>query len=101
MDTYSLIREAKARFNHQESRRYLLEKYTAQLSFPDQGGLWTANTTLITFLRTQSQETVILLDNYNKPVKVQVSDLLEKAQQVYDSVMEAWLEEFEELRTRR
>jgi hypothetical protein len=101
MDTQSLIREAKARFQHQESKNYLKEKYTAELNFTDQGGLWTADLTLLSFLRTLPHKKTILLDNYGKPVEVDVSELLAVAQDVYDNTMKNWYEEFQELKNKR
>jgi hypothetical protein len=101
MDTQSLIREAKVRFQHQESKNYLKEKYTAELNFTDQGGLWTADLTLLSFLRTLPHKKTILLDNYGKPVEVVVSELLTVAQDVYDNTMKNWYEEFQELKNKR
>jgi hypothetical protein len=101
MDTQTLIKEAKARFQHQESKNYLKEKYTADLNFTEQGGLWTASPEFITFLRTTSSREVIFLDNYGKPVQVDVQKLLEVAEDIYTSTMQSWYNEFQELKTKR
>jgi hypothetical protein len=101
MDTSALIREAKIRFQHQESKIYLREKYAAELKFTAQGGLWTASRELLAYLRTETQETAILLDNYEKPVKVNVKLLLETAEKNYNSVMENWHAELAQLSTKR
>jgi hypothetical protein len=101
MDTNTLIREARARFQHQESKQYLREKYQARLKFSEQGGLWTASPEFITFLRTTTAESIIMLDEYQKPLQVQVQTLLTRAESVYHDTMAEWHSEFEQLRTRR
>lgn len=96
MNTEKLIREAKARFKHQEAKIYLQEKYSNRLEFASQGGSWTATPELISFLTCFSDH-VVLVDNYNNPVKVSVDELLTEAKILYQSVMEEWLAEFKEL----
>lgn len=101
MDTNALIREARARFQHQESKQYLKEKYLGKLRFTAQGGLWTASVELISFLRTTTQETIVLLDEYQKPIKVKSRPLLLEAEQIYTDVMSEWYDEYENLKSRR
>lgn len=101
MDTTALIREAKARFQHQESKQYLKEKYTNSLNFVNQGGFWTASVELIAFLRTSELAQVVLIDNYQKPIMVQVPELLSVAEETYTTVTEQWYTEFSELKTNR
>jgi len=38
MDTQNLIIESKARFNHNQAKQYLKDKYQSKLTFADQGG---------------------------------------------------------------
>ncbi len=101
MDTNALIREARARFQHQESKVYLQEKYQAQLTIVNQGGMWTITPELIGYLRSCPDETTIMIDNYKKPIKVVVSEILEDFENTYQEVMESWYEEFEQLRGKR
>lgn len=100
MNTQQLVNEAKTRFKHQESKLYLEEKYTSQLTFSNQGGSWTASPELISFL-TQSDSSVILLDNFKNPIKVDTKSLLEKMKSIYDTIMQEWYDEFEKLRGNR
>lgn len=101
MDTEQLIIESKARFAHNASKAYLNDKYKSKLIFADQGGLWTANSELFAILAVLIVEPVIILDNYNNPIQVNKNQLLNKAQQVYRSVMEEWYNEAESLKTNR
>lgn len=101
MDSLNLIQEVKARFKHQESKIYLEEKYQNSLSFANQGGLWTASIELLTFLRTSTTDTVVILDNYNNPVRVEVAELRDAVEQVYEEVMSQWHTEYTELQKNR
>lgn len=100
MDTQQLIDETRSRFKHQESKLYLEEKYTSQLIFTNQGGSWTASTTIISYLKS-AESTVIMLDNFKNPLKVDSKELLVVMESVYNSVMNSWYEEFQKLQRYR
>lgn len=97
MDTTELIKEAKARFNHNSAKTYLKSKYQSKLIVADQGGLWTATPELISFLSSTQDTTSILLDSYNNPIKVDTTKLLIKLKEIYQLVMEEWHTEFTSL----
>lgn len=101
MDTNKLIAETKARFNHYESKLYLTEKYTNKLTFAAQSGMWTASPELIGFLRSSTYEYSILRDNYNVPVRVNIIELLKSMEEVYNSTMDNWYNEYNELKSKR
>jgi hypothetical protein len=101
MDTEQLIIDAKARFAHNASKAYLKDKYESKLIFADQNGMWSANAELFAVLSVLTIEPVIILDNYNNPVKINRNQLLLKAQQIYRSVMEEWYDETESLKNNR
>lgn len=101
MDTQNLIRQARARFQHQESKLYLKEKYGNQLIVANQGGMWKITPELLGFLRTCPDETAILVDTFDKPIRVNVKQMLVDFDDVYRTVTQSWYEEFESLRGRR
>lgn len=101
MDTKSLIKDAKARFNHNAAKALLKDKYDGKLLVADQGGLWKASPQLLSQLTSSSSATLILVDEYDNPVKVNRNDLLVKANEVYVTVMEEWYEEWQELESKR
>jgi hypothetical protein len=101
MDTNTLISEAKARFSHNSAKAYLKDKYTSKLIIAEQGGLWTASPALISFLSTQIDDSVVIIDNFDNPVKVDSKLLLVKLQSTYNSVMEEWYNEYKELEGKR
>jgi len=101
MDTKLLISEAKARFNHNSAKAYLKDKYDSKFIVAEQGGLWKASIQLITFLSSIDDEWVILIDNFENPVKVQRKLLLDKIKDTYSTVMEQWHSEWQELESKR
>ena len=101
MDTKTIIAEAKARFNHNSAKSYLKEKYDSKLIVADQGGLWKTNPEIINFLINSTDEYVILMDNFDNPVKVNRIDLLNKLKDTYKNVMEEWYNEWVELEKKR
>jgi hypothetical protein len=101
MDTKTLLNEAKARFNHNSAKAQLKDKYDSKFIVADQNGLWRANLETINFLNATQDKEVILIDNFNNPVKVDRQTLLTKLQDTYASTMEAWYSEWTELETNR
>ena len=91
MDTKTLLADAKARFNHNSAKAYLAEKYNAKLIVAEQHGLWKADAQTISMLSSLSDnESVILIDTFNNPVKVNRIELLDKLKAVYNTTMEQW-----------
>lgn len=101
MDTKSLIKEAQARFNHNHAKSLLKEKYQAKLTVANQGGLWKVTPELLMFLDLAGAEELVLLDSYDNPVKVNRGQLLTLVRDTYNTVMEQWYNEFQELRKNR
>jgi len=101
MDTKTLLTEAKARFNHNSAKAQLKDKYDSKFIIADQNGLWRANLETINFLNSTKDEEVILIDNFNNPVKVDRKSLLSKLQDTYTTTMKEWYNEWTELETSR
>ena len=101
MDTKTILSQAKARFSHNQNKEYLKSKYKGKLIFASQGGLWTASPELLSQLASSSAKTLVMLDNYENPIKVDRIDLLEYANDLYLSVMHEWHEEFTKLQALR
>jgi hypothetical protein len=101
MDTKTLINEAKARFNHNSAKQQLKDKYQSKLIVADQGGLWEADTQLISFLNSMTSETLVLTDKFHNLVEVNRMELLQKLSELYTTVMSAWYKESKELESNR
>ena len=102
MDTKTLLADAKARFNHNSAKAYLTEKYNAKLIVAEQNGLWKADAQTISMLSSLSDnESVVLIDTFNNPVKVNRVELLDKLKAVYNTTMEQWHIEWQESESKR
>jgi hypothetical protein len=95
MDTNALIAHSRARFDHETARRVLKEKYQARMLFAYASGMWRAGPELLTVLATCPDESAVLLDLYDAPVRVDVRELELAAQQRWQEQMNAWLVEYE------
>jgi|TARA_B100001094_G_scaffold276241_1_gene284327 hypothetical protein len=101
MDTKTLIKDAKARFSHNSAKAYLKEKYSSKLVIAEQGGLWKADAETIGFLNSFSDETLVVIDTFDNPVKVDRSQLLESLTKTYTNIMTEWNSEWKELERKR
>ena len=101
MNTEQLIAHGRARFDHVAARRLLKEKYQARMLFAYAGGMWQAGPELLTVLAVCAEETAVLLDLYETPVRVDVRELESAMEQRWQEQMNAWLIEYEELNKQR
>jgi len=101
MDTNELVSHARARFDHEASRRVLREKYQAKMLFAHAGGMWRAGPELQTTLFTCPDAEAVILDLYDNPVRVKTKELLAQSQQRWQEQMNAWLVEHEQNQKRR
>lgn len=101
MDFTELIKETKARFSFNDQKHQLKNKYESKLIFAEQGGLWKATPELLAFLSLSSNNTFVLLDLYENPIKINRIQLLSKATTIYNETMDSWYNEFEEIKNYR
>jgi hypothetical protein len=102
MNTDALVAHARARFDHAAARRVLKEKYEARMVFAHAGGMWRAGPNLLTTLLACAQDQdVVILDLYEIPVKITVTDLFALAHERWQEQMNAWNVECQELNKKR
>jgi hypothetical protein len=102
MDTNAVIAHARARFDHETARRLLKEKYQARMLFAYHGGMWRAGPELLTVLHAcPVEDNIVILDLYEKPVKVNPGELQRLAHDRWQEQMNAWLVEHDELSKKR
>ena len=102
MDTEALVAHARARFDHAAARRVLKEKYEARMVFAHAGGMWRAGPDLLTTLLACAQDTdVVLLDLYETPTRITVTELFALAHERWQEQMNAWKVEWDELSQKR
>ena len=102
MNTDDLIAQSRARFDHATAKRVLKEKYQAKLLFAYNGGMWCAGPELLTLLQAiPIEDSVVILDLYETPVKINPSELQYLALGRWQEQMNAWLLEYETLSKNR
>lgn len=101
MDTDQMLAHGRARFEHAAAKRLLQEKYQAKMVFAHAGGMWRAGPELLSMLLVCPQPEAVILDLYQTPVKVTVTELQDLARQRWQEQMTAWLLEHTENTGRR
>ena len=102
MDTKKLVEHARARFDHAAARRVLKEKYQAKMVFAHAGGMWRAGPELLTTLLSCAQDKdVVILDLYETPIRINVTELFAKAHERWQEQMNAWQVEWEKTNQNR
>ena len=101
MDSNEIYEHGRARFEHAAARRLLKEKYQAKMLFAHAGGMWRAGPELIAVLLACGDASAVILDCYENPVRVNVTELLRLCRQRWQEQMTAWLIEHEEINRKR
>jgi hypothetical protein len=101
MDTENIIKQSRARFDHNQARQVLREKYEAKMLFAYNGGMWRAGPELLMTISVCPDENSVLIDEYGNPVKINTLELELLAQQRWQEQMNGWLNEFQELSRKR
>ena len=97
MHTDDLVAFGRARFDAHTKKKLLKEKYEARMLFAHEGGMWRAGPELLTLLHCCTDETAVVPDLYQTPVRVSVPDMIMLARQRWQEQMNAWLLEYQEL----
>lgn len=101
MNTDSIKEVVKARYNHRVNKLTLQEKYVAQLEIVANGGVFSVNPHFISYLSSQTEDELIVLDNNLNPTKIDRIEMLDKTRQIYNRVMTEWYAESEESKRQR
>ncbi len=91
----------KIRFEHAAARKILAEKYQSRLLFAHAGGMWRAGPELLNILKNCEEPAAVLLDVYETPIQINVSELNSLTYQRWQEQMTAWLIEWTELQSQR
>lgn len=101
MDTNELITRSRARFEHNQSRRLLREKYQAKMTFGWNGGMFQATPEMIALLSLYDDERIVVQDLYENPVEVNARELCDTMRARWQEQMNAWLVEYQEVSRNR
>jgi len=92
----NLTQKIRHRFDHEAAKQTLREKYEAKLLFAHQGGMFRADANLIVLLSSFDTEDVVIIDEFQNPIKVDRPSLLQEAKQRHQEQLNAWMVELAE-----
>jgi hypothetical protein len=90
--------QAQLSFDHAVAKRNLQQRMQARLNVTYNEGFFTVTKEQINFLDLLGSQEVVLLDNYETPIKVNAYELLKLMFERYHEIMNEWLEEYEQLK---
>jgi hypothetical protein len=96
-----LTQQIKQATDYQTNKQILREKIQTDLHFAYNGGLFKATQELIGFINAWDTETLYLEDTYQNPIEVNRNEFLPLCQQHYQTAMNAWHIQHEELKRAR
>jgi hypothetical protein len=101
MDISDLKSLPDAAFDHALYRIQLRERSQADLIITQKGGMFKITPELLAFVQTWPVDELYLEDIHGNPIKLDKQTFLVRAQQHYQTVMNAWHVEFEKSKTIR
>lgn len=93
-----LVQQIKQSTDYQTNKRILREKIQTDLHFAYNGGLFKASPELISFVTAWDSEELFLEDTYQNPIKVSKTEFLSLCKQHYQTAMNSWHIQHEELK---
>lgn len=93
--------QAQLSFDHAVAKRNLQQRMQARLNVTYNDGFFTVTKEQINFLDLLGSQEVVLLDNYDTPIKVNAFELLKLMFERYHEIMNEWCEEYEQLKKTR
>ena len=94
----NIIDEIRLATNFQTNKRILREKIQTDLHMTHNGGMFKITPELIAFVKTWPVDEIYLEDSYENPIKIDRQTFLVTAQQHYQTVMNTWHQEYEDLK---
>lgn len=96
-----LITQIKQSTDYQINKKILREKIQTDLHFAYNGGLFKSSPELISFLVCWTSDEVFIEDTYQNPIKVNRQEFLELCTQHYQTAMNSWHIQHDELKRTR
>jgi hypothetical protein len=94
----NLVNEIRLATDFQTNKRILREKIQTDLHMTHNGGMFKITPELIAFVKTWPVDELYLEDVYENPISVDRQTFLVTAQQHYQTVMNTWHQEYENLK---
>ena len=94
----SLVEQIKQSTDFHKNKLLLKERIQTDLTVPYNNGLFLITTDLLSFLATWPGDQLFLEDTFNNPVSINREEFLTLARQRYQSVMNDWHQQHNELK---
>ena len=94
----NLVNQVRQATDFQINKTILREKIQTDLHMPHAGGLFKITPELIAFVKTWPVDELYIEDTYQNPIAVDRQVFLVQAQQHYQTVMNRWHMEYEQLK---
>ena len=95
MNPEQLKELADTQFERAAYTKTLRESVYARLTIAHNGGLFAVNPSLLAFLATMPDDSIVIEDVYNNPIRVNRTQLLDQARNQYTEVMNEWQADIE------
>ena len=93
-----LVAQVRQATHYQTNKNMLRERIQTDLHVPYNNGLFKITPDLLAFVATWPLDTLYLEDTYQNPIEVDRQIFLVTAQQHYQTVMNTWHQQHEELK---
>lgn len=97
-DIQDIVTEVRRATDFQINKQILREKIQTDLHMTHNGGMFKITPELLSFVKTWPVDELYLEDIYENPVKIDRQVFLVTAQQHYQTVMNRWHQDYEELK---
>lgn len=94
----NIVTEIQLATDFQTNKRILREKIQTDLHMTHNGGMFKITPELLAFVKTWPVDELYLEDVYENPIKIERQTFLVTAQQHYQTVMNEWHQEYENLK---
>lgn len=94
----SIVTEVRRATDFQLNKRILREKIQTDLHMTHNGGMFKVTPELLAFVKTWPVDELYLEDIYENPIQIDRQVFLVTAQQHYQTVMNQWHHDYEELK---
>jgi hypothetical protein len=94
----NIVTEIRLATDFQTNKRVLREKIQTDLHMTHNGGMFKITPELLAFVKTWPIDELYIEDVYESPIKIDRQTFLVTAQQHYQTVMNTWHQEYENLK---
>lgn len=97
-DLNQVVEEIRLATDFQINKRILREKIQTDLHMTHNGGMFKITPELLAFVQTWPVEELYIEDTYENPIQIDRQVFLVTAQQHYQTVMNRWHHEYEDIK---